>query len=41
MQVDPGTPVLERFRVTLSDTGVPIKASRAVWLFRAAYEMGV
>lgn len=41
LDVDPGTPVLERFRVTLSNTGVPIKASRAVWLFRAGYEMAV
>jgi GntR family transcriptional regulator len=41
LKVEPGTPVLLRFRVTLSDKGVPIKSSRAVWLFRAAYEMGV
>ncbi|NPV75740.1 MAG: GntR family transcriptional regulator [Anaerolineae bacterium] len=41
LQVDPGVPVLQRFRVTLSDKGIPIKASRAVWLFHAAYEMGV
>jgi|SRR5271157_48840 len=41
LKVEPGTPVLERFRVTLSDKGVPIKSSRAVWLFHAAYEMGV
>jgi len=41
LQVDAGTPVLQRFRVTLSDKGIPIKASRAVWLFHAAYEMGV
>jgi len=41
LKVDPGTPVLQRFRVTLSDKGIPIKSSRAVWLFRAAYEMGV
>ncbi len=41
LQVDPGTPVLQRFRVTLSDKGVPIKASRAVWLFRAGYQMGI
>jgi GntR family transcriptional regulator len=41
LKVKPGTPVLERFRVTLSDKGVPIKASRAVWLFHAAYEMSL
>lgn len=41
LQVDPGTPVLQRFRVTISDKGIPIKASRAVWLFHAAYEMGI
>jgi GntR family transcriptional regulator len=41
LQVEPGTPVLERFRVTISDKGIPIKASRAVWLFRAGYEMGI
>ncbi len=41
LQVEPGTPVLQRFRVTISDKGIPIKASRAVWLFRAAYQMGV
>ena len=41
LQVDPGTPVLQRFRVTLSDKGIPIKASRAVWLFRAGYQMGI
>ena len=41
LQVEPGLPVLERFRVTYSDQGVPIKSSRAVWLFHAAYQMGV
>jgi len=41
LSVDPGSPVLERFRVTISDKGVPIKASRAVWLFRAGFEMGI
>lgn len=41
LNVDPGTPILQRFRVTLSDQGVPIKASRAVWLFRAGYQMGI
>lgn len=37
--VDAGTPVLQRFRVTISDKGIPIKASRAVWLFHARYKM--
>jgi GntR family transcriptional regulator len=41
LQVEPGTPVLERFRVTISDKNIPIKASRALWLFRAAYQMGI
>jgi GntR family transcriptional regulator len=41
LQVPAGTPVLQRFRVTLSDKGVPIKSSRAVWLFHAAYQMAV
>jgi GntR family transcriptional regulator len=41
LQVEPGLPVLQRFRVTYSDQGVPIKSSRAVWLFHAAYQMGV
>ncbi|MEW5817856.1 MAG: GntR family transcriptional regulator [Spirochaetota bacterium] len=39
LNVDPGTPVLKRFRVTISDKDIPIKASRAVWLFYAGYEM--
>jgi GntR family transcriptional regulator len=41
LNAEPGTPVLERFRVTISDKGIPIKASRAVWLFRAGFEMGI
>jgi len=41
LNIEPGTPVLERFRVTISDKGIPIKASRAVWLFRAGFEMGI
>lgn len=39
MGLEPGTPVLLRFRVTYSDQGVPIKSSRAVWKFKAGYEM--
>jgi len=38
---EPGTPVLVRFRVTLSDKGVPIKGSRAIYKFRAGYEVAV
>lgn len=41
MDLEPGTPVLLRFRVTYSDEGVPIKSSRAVWKFKAGYEMGL
>jgi GntR family transcriptional regulator len=41
LKVETGTPVLERFRVTLSDKGIPIKSSRALWLFHAGYEMAV
>jgi GntR family transcriptional regulator len=36
-----GTPVLMRFRVTLSDKGVPIKGSRAIYKFKAGYELGI
>jgi len=41
LSLEPGTPVLQRFRVTLSDQGLPIKASRAVWKFRAGYQMSL
>ncbi len=41
LQVEPGLPVLQRYRVTYSDQGIPIKSSRAVWLFHAAYQMDV
>jgi GntR family transcriptional regulator len=37
--LEEGTPVLLRFRTTYSDKGIPIKASRAVWKFKAGYEM--
>lgn len=37
--LDVGQPVLLRFRVTYSEKGTPIKASRAVWKFKAGYEM--
>jgi DNA-binding GntR family transcriptional regulator len=39
--LEPGTPVLLRFRITYSDQDVPIKSSRAVWKFKAGYEMGL
>jgi GntR family transcriptional regulator len=39
--LEEGTPVLLRFRVTYSDKGIPIKASRAVWKFKAGYEMAL
>ncbi len=39
--LEKGTPVLLRFRVTYSEKGAPIKASRAVWKFKAGYEMGL
>lgn len=41
LHVEPGTPVLQRFRVTYSDKDVPIKSSRAVWKFRASYKMSL
>lgn len=37
--VEPGTPILLRFRITYSDEGVPIKCSRALWKLKAGYEM--
>ena len=39
LQVGPGTPVLLRYRTTFSPDDLPIKASRAVWKFWAAYKM--
>ncbi|KAA3647708.1 MAG: GntR family transcriptional regulator [Chloroflexi bacterium] len=39
LQLAEGTPVLLRFRVTYSDKDIPVKASRAVWKFRAKWEM--
>ncbi|MEW6244214.1 MAG: GntR family transcriptional regulator [Bacillota bacterium] len=39
--MDEGTPVLIRFRVTLSDKGIPIKGSRAIYLFKAGYELDI
>jgi GntR family transcriptional regulator len=39
--VDPGTPVLIRFRLTISDEGIPIKGSRAIYLFKAGYTLPI
>lgn len=39
--LEEGTAVLIRFRVTLSDKGVPIKGSRAIYKFKAGYELGI
>jgi GntR family transcriptional regulator len=36
-----GAPALIRFRVTLSPEGVPIKGSRAIYLFRPGYEVAI
>jgi GntR family transcriptional regulator len=36
-----GEPVLIRFRVTLSPDGVPIKGSRAIYLFNPGYELDI
>lgn len=41
LAIDPGTPVLIRFRLTISDEGLPIKGSRAIYLFRAGYELPI
>lgn len=41
LNLDPGTPVLIRFRLTISDKGLPIKGSRAIYLFRAGYELPI
>ncbi len=37
--MEPGTPILLRFRITYSDEGVPIKCSRALWKLKAGYAM--
>lgn len=41
LQMDEGVPVLLRFRVTLSGKGVPIKGSRAIYKFKAGYELDI
>ncbi|QSX09232.1 GntR family transcriptional regulator [Alkalibacter rhizosphaerae] len=39
--MEPGVPVLIRFRVTLNPEGVPIKGSRAIYLFSPGYELNI
>lgn len=39
--LDSGVPVLIRFRVTLSPKGIPIKGSRAIYLFRPGYQLKI
>lgn len=39
--IDPGTPVLIRFRLTIAPNGQPIKGSRAIYLFRAGYSLSI
>lgn len=39
--MDPGVPVLIRFRVTLNPEGVPIKGSRAIYLFSPGYSLDI
>ncbi|MFN2149446.1 MAG: GntR family transcriptional regulator [Anaerolineales bacterium] len=41
LDIDPGTPVLIRFRLTISSTGLPIKGSRAIYLFKAGYTLPI
>ncbi|WP_419823305.1 GntR family transcriptional regulator [Anoxybacterium hadale] len=39
--LEPGIPVLIRFRVARTAEGVPIKGSRAIYLFNAQYELPI
>ncbi|NTW71800.1 MAG: GntR family transcriptional regulator [Eubacteriaceae bacterium] len=39
--MEPGVPVLIRFRVTLNPEGTPIKGSRAIYLFNPGYELNI
>ncbi|MCQ4863961.1 GntR family transcriptional regulator [Pseudoflavonifractor phocaeensis] len=39
--MEPGVPVLIRFRVTLNPEGVPIKGSRAIYLFNPGYSLDI
>jgi GntR family transcriptional regulator len=41
LQREVGEPVLIRFRVTLSPEGLPIKGSRAIYLFNPGYELDI
>ncbi|MDR0648462.1 MAG: GntR family transcriptional regulator [Synergistaceae bacterium] len=39
--MDTGVPVLIRFRVTLNPDGIPIKGSRAIYLFNPGYSVAI
>ena len=39
--MEEGAPVLMRFRLTISDKGIPIKGSRAIYKFKAGYEVAI
>lgn len=41
LHIEPGTPVLIRFRLTLTKQGIPIKGSRAIYLFKAGYTLPI
>ncbi len=41
LERDPGVPVLIRFRITLSPKGIPIKGSRAIYLFNPGYRLSL
>ncbi|MEJ2012447.1 MAG: GntR family transcriptional regulator [Anaerolineales bacterium] len=41
LNIDPGTPVLIRFRLTITEDGRPIKGSRAIYLFKAGYTLPI
>jgi GntR family transcriptional regulator len=41
LRLDEGTPVLIRFRLTISDKDIPIKGSRAIYRFKAGYELPI
>jgi GntR family transcriptional regulator len=41
LNIDPGTPVLIRFRLTTTKEGRPIKGSRAIYLFKAGYTLPI
>jgi GntR family transcriptional regulator len=41
LKIDEGTPVLIRFRLTISDKEIPIKGPRAIYHFQAGYELPI